>query len=234
MSAARVALITLGLVLFVADTARAADTIRPASSNAKYFGLLIGPEPGRLVVGFLDESKGTGRGFDLAVLDLDGDGRPETRHGLAIHKYDDDWINYKFEFVVDEVEYTLDLDDLAPGRLQIVSVRWTISWAERTVIPINGMTIQWGHWTVLFVNGGVVLADSPLAAAFMPRIRLGPPFRYEFSMGLRGPDPVLNVALLDVQGLTMRFAYDESKEVPIALTLRRGKEVVLEATSDYG
>ena len=96
-------------------------------------------------------------------------------------------------------------------------------------------------WTVLtstgsatFINGLAVLTTSPLAAAFLPRIRLGPPFRFEVSTRVQGPDPVLDVALRDAMGGTLRLAQGEKEEIHPTVTLRRGDTLLLEATGVYG
>jgi hypothetical protein len=226
--------VLLLVALLAAGSAVAGDVARPVSSGALHFGLLVGPSPGRLVVGFLDESRGTGRGYDLAVLDLDGDGRPETRRPMSVQKYDDDWIVHGFSFTVDGRDYTLELDGLAPGPLRTVHVDWTVSWTDETTIPIHGIRVPWGHWTAVFINGTTALSSFPLAAPFLPRIRLGPPFRFCLEQGRRGPDPVLTVTFLDSLGASLRLAYRGRDEIGITLRLMRGDDVVLEADGEYG
>ena len=96
-------------------------------------------------------------------------------------------------------------------------------------------------WTVLtstesatFISGLALLTTSPLAAAFLPRIRLGPPFRFEVTTGIQGPDPILSVSLLDAMGGTLRLANREMEEIRPTVTLRRGDTLLLEATGEYG
>ncbi len=209
--------ILIGLLLVAPATP--SETIHAVSKQACYFGLLVGPEPGRLVVGFVDESKGTGTGFDVFALDLDGDGSLERRGALGIQELDEDWICHEFAFRDGDSEYRVEFDGLGPGALRTVGVGWTISRGDHSAI---------------FINGRAVLSNSPLVAAFLPRIRLGGPYRFDLTTGQRGPDPIVNVALRDTMGCTLRLAVSGPEEKWITLALRRSGNAVLEATAEYG
>ncbi len=214
-------LLTVLVILLLAASSRAGESIRPASRHANYLGLLVGPHPGRLVVGWIDESKGTGQGHDLVVLDLDGDGRPETRRPLEVETLDVSWILHRFSFEHEAKTYHVEFDGLAgPGSSpRLVSCDWTVLTSTESAT---------------FISGLALLTTSPLAAAFLPRIRLGPPFRFEVTTGIQGPDPILSVSLLDAMGGTLRLANREMEEIRPTVTLRRGDTLLLEATGEYG
>ena len=63
---------------FLAGSALAEELPRPVSERARHFRLVLGVDDILIVVGYLDESMGTGKGYDRAVLDLDSDGTPES------------------------------------------------------------------------------------------------------------------------------------------------------------
>ncbi len=220
MSPKRIAVLVVAIVLATTVTALAGERRRPASTHAKYFGLLVGPQPGRLVTGFLDESGGDGRGFDTAVLDLDGDGAPETPQKLEIQKIDADWIIYTMSFVIDEVHYQVEFSDLGRAALEVVWIGWTGSH------PDGGAAV--------FINGAALLSTNPMLTAFLPRLRLCRPFRFDVIARTRGPEIIANVALHDAMGGTLRLAFTGQKEENIVLVLERGDAKILEASGEYG
>ena len=212
-------LILLAVGVALAHPATASVRHHPVSKHAGHFALLVGPEPGRLVPGFVDESKGTGTGFDTFALDLDGDGHLETRGALELQELDEDWILHEFGFSDGETHYRVQLSGLGPGRFRVVGVDWTVSRGDHAAV---------------FLDGRTVISTNPVLAAFLPRIRLGGPCHFDVTTGQRGPDALVNVAFRDTMGCTLRLGFSGPKEKRIRLTLRKYGEAVVDAKAEYG
>jgi len=67
---------TLLVLALLVGPALAADPPAPASPNALWFRARVDTEPPRVVEGYVDESKGGGKGFDRFVVDVDGPEKP--------------------------------------------------------------------------------------------------------------------------------------------------------------
>ncbi|MHC4861285.1 MAG: hypothetical protein ACYTDY_14475, partial [Planctomycetota bacterium] len=153
----------------------AAPPAEPVSKEPLWFRIELGARTTRIVSGFLDESKGTGKGYDRAVVDLDGDGTPETvQKGELSIDYGDGRVE---EFEVPEIRVTHE------------GARWTLEFlaiGEKRPILEDGVARTGFDWTVegeeafaMFINGQITLHDRVERARRTDPLSLGPPFRWE-------------------------------------------------------
>jgi hypothetical protein len=225
----------LSVCLLLAVTAVAVGgepSFEPVSEQPLHFRMEVGVRPGYVVSGWLDESKGTGKGYDLAVLDLDGDGTFETKQPAATQK------DYQTQKDVPKPVVTIDREG-AKWALDLYSL------GRRRPTVKDGAVVTYIKWTVTtdafyayFINGRVTLhADAAKAKAAKP-IRLGPPFSFDTGSAQRGPDALLRVGLKDGNGCTMRLARaGDGKTMPyryIKVQLTSGEKQFLDTKATYG
>ncbi len=221
--------LTAGILCLLATGAiadSAVQPVQPVSDNAVYLRLEVGIEKPILITGFLDESKGTGEGYDVAFLDLDGDGILETRQEFGtweMPRTKEKRPDPKVRISHEGCDWVLDLrysrftvqDGVAP-----VSIRWTVTRGE-----------EFYAW---FINGRVNFFADPKAAAEADPIRLGPPFHFKTGTRTRGRQGLVTVGLKDANGCTLRLARTNGKTVQPTLKLLSEGSEVLQTQASYG
>jgi len=190
----------LGVLFALAGPAASADIAAPVSDAPLHFRLEVGVESVRVIAGFIDESKGTGKGYDSAFLDLDGDGTPEAKQDFPT-KLDprtkketpDPKVRIEHEGAI----WVLDLYSV--GRRRPVArdgrVRASIRWS-----------VTRGDFYAWFINGAATLWTSEGAAGEDLPISLGRYLAFEVTSSTRGPEAMLNVGLKDPNDCTLRLA----------------------------
>jgi hypothetical protein len=218
------------LVLGLATPIAGGEEAAPVSEKALWFRIVLGTEPEREVLGFLDETKGTGKGYDVAVVDGDGDGSPETRgsHTLTIHwgpgreetheqpaaSLEHAGRHWSLTFETYHSELSV-----GPGLTTLVSFDWS-AWAEET----------WVH----FINGRVRMYTSLEAARKARPNRLAAPFRWAVGVGTRGPSALVTAALDDAAGARLRIAGRGDDDIRTSLRILRKDGAAEEVVGDYG
>lgn len=222
-------LISLGVLLLLAVPAVAGEPSvapkAPASAHALFFRLEVGVKPGRIVTGWLDERKGTGTGYDVAVVDLDGDGVPET------------------------VEECPDMKLAGTGKTRPApritvpdgGTTWVVDLRYSGLSSRKAPTRTYFQWSVTsgklyawFINGHISFYPSAAAAKAAPPTRIGPPFHFELSAATRGAKSLVRVALKDGNGCSMRLARRNDKVIRPNVKLLLGGEEAASATASYG
>ncbi|MEN8151582.1 MAG: hypothetical protein ABFS86_17335 [Planctomycetota bacterium] len=224
----RTALTVCLLLAVAAVTAGGEPPPEPVSKLELHFRIEVGVEPGHVVAGYLDESKGTGKGFDRIALDLDGDGEYETVQEAATQK------DYRTQKTIPKPQVTIEREG-ATWILDLYSIG-----RVRPVVR-DGKVQTYAHWSVTsgelyawFINGRVTLhADAAKAKAGKP-IRLGPPFRFETGSGKQGPDATVRVGLKDSQGFTMRLARKDKAQQQIRVRLAGVGQPLIDTHAPYG
>jgi hypothetical protein len=215
-----------GLLLLLAPTALADEAPQPTSENAIYLRLMVGIETPKLVTGFMDESKGTGTGYDIALLDLDGDGSPETRQVFGTYQVprtERTAPDPKIRITHEDCEFVLDLR----------YSRFT---------PVKGVAATYIRWSVTkgsgfyawFINGRVNFFTSAEEAAKADPIKMGPPFHFETGTRTRGREGLVTIGLKDANGCTLRLARKDGKQVAPQIKLMQDGEEVYQTQASYG
>jgi hypothetical protein len=215
-----------GILSILAPHVIADEAAGPRSDNAVYLRLLVGIGKPLLVTGYLDETKGTGQGYDAAFLDLDGNGTFETRQDFppyTLPNTGEERPDPKVTIRHEDCDWVLDL-------------RYT------RFTPVDGVARAYIRWTVTrgeefyawFINGQVSFYTELTAAAAADPIRLGPPFEFQTGTRTRGREGLITVGLKDSNGCTLRLARRDKAIVSPALTLSQDGNEVLQTQASYG
>jgi hypothetical protein len=159
---------------------------------------------------------GRGSVWAGAKVDLDGDGRRETTvrpdleglHAFPI-EFERGGRTWRVELGAGFVK-----DDLQGG----VSLDWTVS-------TVEGFA--------LFINGRARLHRTEAEAVRAP-LRLGGPFTFRTSAGIRGPDPIVRVGLEDSAGCALRLAQTGGVERRIRVRLLAEGREWFAGDAEYG
>jgi hypothetical protein len=217
--------LTVGMLL-LATVAVAEDAPQPVSDNAVYLRMLVGVEKPILVSGFLDETRGTGQGYDVAFLDLDGDGILETRQ----------------EFGTYDLPRTGEKRPDPKVRINHEGCDWVLDLRYSRFTPTDGVATAHIRWSVTrgkefyawFINGKVKFYTDPKVAAAADPIRMGPPFRFDTGTRARGRQGLVSVGLKDANGSTLRLARKNGQIVQPILKLFTDGTEVLQTQASYG
>ena len=135
-------------------------------------------------------------------MDTDGDEVPETvqQGELGIRYSAEEVRRYQTPEVrvtVEGAEWSLDVSWIAHDRpaLRGGTASTDLVWA-----------ISKDDGFALFVGGRLALHDSRERAMRAKPLRVGPPFEWRVTASQRGPHPLVNVALRDATGATLRVA----------------------------
>jgi hypothetical protein len=220
----RIAICLLVAALFAAP-ALADEPPRPVSKRAKFFRLVVGADDPLTALGFIDESRGTGRGFDRAVLDLDGDGVPESvQEFVGIEPFLVDGATVPQVFLRvrhGEATYHLTVYGLydPPRRSGDYHSAWSVS---RTDLVLS------------FMSSRAPLHDSLAKAKAGKPIRLGGPFTFRARTRVEGPKAVLDVSLRDPMRGNLNAVVRKGVKEHIRVRICRGEAVVAEGRVEYG
>jgi hypothetical protein len=221
--------LALSLFLIVIGPVTAEEpTIVPLSEEPLHFRLEVGVQPGHIVSGWLDESKGTGTGFDMAVLDLDGDGRYETKQSFGTQ------LNYTTKKQVPKPVVTIEHED-ATWVFDLNSLGFRRPYLKAgTYSAYMKWSVTKGDFYAWFINGRTTLTTDRMTAQKAPPIRLGPPFSFTAAGATKGAEALLRFGVKDGNGCTMRLArVGKVQRRPEVVLSAEGKEVE-KATATYG
>jgi hypothetical protein len=199
----------------------------PVSRQPLHFRIEVGLDPVKEIRGFLDESKGTGTGYDVALFDLDGDGVPESRgtDSVRIHfgegRIEERWRpELRFEHGGADWWVWIATDHRPPRAREDGAAVVGFSWAAST----DG---GFAH----FINGEFRAYPDAKAASAADPIRIGRPLHWVLGSKKWGPRAVVTAALSDSNGAWLRIADREDEQVRAAVRiLGTGKALV----GEYG
>jgi len=222
----------LAVLLLLSVGAFAEDVAGPSSENALHFKVEIGGEKPKTVLGWFDESKGTGKGLDVVVLDLDGDGKAETRQALQKMQFDigeglKEMVQMQCAVAHEGAHWTLTYQDINAWRS-----------ADEEPLPPQYMfscTVTKGGAMVAFGGGSTVkLHASAAAAAKAGPLRVGGKIAFDVSATTRGSDPLLNISVVDAGGNRLSQMRIRGKSVPPEFVLSVAGEQKLTGSAEYG
>jgi hypothetical protein len=200
----------------------------PVSKKPLWFRIVAGAETTREVLGYADEGNGTGKGYDRTVLDLDGDGTPETTQ----------------RFPTEEDPITKERSPVPCVSFEHAGAEWALSPFGLAYVDLEASgdspfvhtdwSVKAKEFYAWFISGPVRLHSTAEAARDADPIRLGPPFRFEFKTGTQGPKALLEVSIRDGNGCTLRVARDDGEERQISVRLLAGEEQSLSVIGEYG
>jgi hypothetical protein len=220
-------LLLLG-VLLLSPLAVAKEAPAPTvAAKVLHFRLQVGAEPGKVIEGRLVEASAPGAGYDAALLDIDGDGTFETTQAFKerIHRRTKSPIrDSRIRIRHEDVIWTLELDSLrSPARSREQGAGTTrVHWSA-----------QAGDLYVRFMDSPLTLHATANAARAARAFRMGPPLRIVIGTSSRGPNALVTVALMDVNGGELGAASRDKAEVRPDVKVLAADKVVVSGSPGY-
>ena len=218
----------------------AADSVRPLpserryrSENPLYFRVVFGQEGNDSMLGILDESGGTGSGYNVAYIDenMNGDLADEAVKEFPRRKLGSRTgeLEPRFEFTgpfkgTEKAKYTLYIYSLAR--------------MNRTIAPGNAYSFIWfldvNQWHYFFLNGKMSLYSNAADALTGHPVRLGGRCQWEINARKQSGKPVISAGLKDINGCTLRIVRRAGQTVSPKLTLIQDGQIKAEEKMKFG
>lgn len=203
------------------------------SQRALYFRLVFGEKGDKSMVGVIDESGGTGIGYDIAYVDenMNGDLKDEvakkfSRNTSGSRKGE---LEPKFEFMgpfkgEENAKYTLDIYSL------VLKNREKIQGNDYHFFCF----MDFKEWNYFFINGKVMFYSNIDNALKGTPVRLGDQCRWEIDSRIKNGRPMISAGLKDKNGSTLRIVRQAGKTISPTLTLTQNGEVKMEEKMKFG
>lgn len=206
---------------------------RYGSERPLYFRVVFGKEGKNPMLGVVDESGGTGAGYDVAYVDENMNGDltddaarefPRRERGSRAGE-----LEPRFEFKGPferevSAKYTLNIYSLT---------RKTYS-----SMPGNDYSFHWflniNGWNYFFINGKMKLFSSAADALKGTPVHLGGECKWEISSRIRDSKSLVSAGLKDGNGCTLRLVRRASKRISPTLTLIQDGKVRTEEKMKFG
>lgn len=203
-----------------------------SSARPLYFRVVFGAAGTDSTLGVLDESRGTGTGYNLAYVDenrngdLTDDGAkrfPTFERGSGSRKTDNPRFDFSGPFEnTTSANYTLQIRSLArsshsaPGDYRFF---WTLD--------TDG-------WNYFFIYGKMRLSATAAEALAGPPIRLAGPCKWLINSGRKSGKAVVSAGLKDENGCTLRILRGVGVSPVPRLSLVKDGKVELDENMKFG
>jgi hypothetical protein len=208
------------------------------SERPLYFRALLGKEGKASMLGVLDESGGTGTGYNIAYVDenMDNDltndtpkkfplleGRISASSGRVTRP--DPRFDFKGPLREKETaEYTLNIYALrSTTPVRNPQDKYYFFWYLRTE-----------KWNYFFINGQMSLYSKAAEALKGTPVRLGGTCKWEISSGIREKDALVSAGLKDGNGCTLRIVNGATENPSPQLTLIKDGKTVAQEKMSFG
>ena len=201
------------------------------SEKPLYFRVVFGEEDDHSTLGVLDESGGTGKGYDVAYIDenrnIDLTDDPAKEFDRNERGPRAGQINPTFNFIGPlkdkaSVRYSITISSLREERRAESGDQYFV-W-----------TLNVDDWSYFFINGKMRLSTSAADALTGPPVRLAGPCKWEIIARIRNGTPMISAGLKDENGCTLRILRKRGKIILPKLTLIQNGQVKAEETMRFG
>ncbi|OHB76401.1 MAG: hypothetical protein A2Z25_18070 [Planctomycetes bacterium RBG_16_55_9] len=222
------------------DPATAADFKRESikeprygTKNPLYFRVLFGKEAANPMMGVVDESHGTGAGYDVVYIDenMNGDLTDDTTRKFSRRESGNQAgeLEPKFEFWgpfdgQDKAKYAINIYSLTP--------RYSRSVKDDQYYFFSYMDI--GDWYYYFINGKIKLFPSLEEALKGTPALLGGECRWQINSRIQEGKSLVSAGLKDINGCTLRVVTKNGQMLSPSLTLLKDSQVVAEEKMKFG
>ena len=206
---------------------------RYGSEHPLYFRVVFGEKGNNSMLGVVDESGGTGAGYDIAYVDenINGDLTDETVKKFSRYKRGSraGELEPRFEFLgpfkgEERAKYTLYI--------------YTLTRKTYSRLPGNEYSFHWyldvKEWDYFFINGRMKLFSSVADAMKGKPVRLGGQCQWNISSGIKNGKPIISAGLKDGNGCTLRILSGAGDRKSPRLTLIRDGKVRAEENMKFG
>jgi hypothetical protein len=202
-----------------------------SSAKPLYFRVVFGESGTDSTLGAVDESAGTGTGYDVAYVDENRNGDltddspkkfPRIERGSRAGQ-----TNPTFTFSGPfknkaSAKYSLNLYML--GRKESTSPGdHYFFW-----------TLDSDGWNYFFINGKVRLSSSAAEALAGPPVRMAGPCKWQINAGRKSGKAVVSAGLKDENGCTLRIVRQSGRTLSPRLSLVKDGKVELEENMKFG
>jgi hypothetical protein len=207
---------------------------RYCSQHPHFFRVVFGEQGNKSMLGVLDESSGTGAGYDVAYIDenMNGDLTDEAAKKFSQNERGSRAGQFepRFEFMgpfkgAENVKYTLDIYSLASK--------------NRSNMEGNDYYFFWfldiKEWNYFFINGKITLFSNAAEALKGTPVRLGGPCNWEInSHSTRDGKRMISAGLKDENGCTLRIVRKAGQMISPTLTMIQDGQVKMEEKMKFG
>ncbi len=206
---------------------------RYGSQQPLYFCVVLGKEGTKSMLGIVDESGGTGTGYDVAYIDenMNGDLTDETAKKFSRYERGSraGELEPRFEFTgpfkgEEKAKYTLYI--------------YSLTRKNYRRLPGNDYYFHWyldtKGWHYFFINGKMKLFSDAADAMKSKPVRLGGQCQWNISSGLKNGNQVISAGLKDGNGCTLRILSGAGDRKSPKLTLIRDGKVRAEENMKFG
>jgi hypothetical protein len=201
------------------------------SQHPLYFRAVFGEQGNKSTLGVIDESGGTGTGYDVAYVDENRNGDLADDAAKKFAKYDRGsragQINPTFKFCGPLKErpaatYSLNIYSLEQG---------THTGPGDTYFF---WTLDTDEWSYFFINGKITLFSSAADALRGTPVHLAGPCKWEINSQTRDSKPIISAGLKDENGCTLRIVRKAGKTISPTLTVMQDGKVKTEDKMQFG
>lgn len=206
---------------------------RYGSKNPLYFRVLFGKEAANPMLGVLDESEGTGDGYNVAYIDenMNGDLTDDIAKKFSRRESGSQAgeLEPKFEFWG-----PFDGQDKAKYAINIYSLTTRFSESVKLNEYYFFSYLDFKEWNYFFINGKMKLFPSVEEALKGTPVLLGGECRWQISSRIQDGKPVISAGLKDRNGCTLRIVTHCGQMLSPSLTLFKDGKVEAEEKMKFG
>lgn len=203
------------------------------SERPLFFRVLFGKEGTNPMLGVIDETGGSGNGYDAAYIDenMNGDLTDDTIRKFSRSESGsragelDPRFEFKGPFETEgSAKYAINIYSLAPRyRGSVQGNEYHFFWY-----------LNVKEWNYFFISGKMKLFSSAADALKGTPILLGGQCKWEISSQIRDDKSLVSAGLKDSNGCTLRIVRQEGKTVSPTLTLIKDGKVETEEKMKFG
>lgn len=208
---------------------------RYCSEHPLYFRVVFGKEGKKSMLGVIDESSGTGTGYNVAYMD-------ENMNGDLTDDIAKEYSRHKFGNRADELESGFEFDGPfeKEGNATYILNIYSLARKSHNSITGNVHSIHWSlntkEWYYFFLYGKMELFSSAADAMKGKPVHLGSQCQWKISFRIRDDDgkPMISAGLKDKNGCTLRVVRRLYQDVSPTLTLIKDSKVRRKEKMKFG
>jgi hypothetical protein len=206
---------------------------RYGSENPLYFCVVFGEKGNNSMLGVVDESGGTGAGYDVAYVDenMNGDLKDETAKKFS---------RYEHGSRAGELEPRFEFTGPFKGKERAKYTLYIYSLTRKTYsrLPGNEYSFHWfldvKEWHYFFINGRMALFSNVTDAMKGKPVHLGSQCKWEISPGTKDGRAMVSAGLKDGNGCTLRTVGGAGDRISPTLILIQDGKVRTEEKMKFG